>query len=159
MALLNADYNKRLKDAANARPDTRPRVGKSVELSAQVSHSRPSAKVNPVTDNKVETLKSSEPTVPQSDQMKGSYEGYMRSAQAWIQANNTGYDNPRNQQARQSKNISSKNPTHIQSIKSLSNSFNKMNKSAIINNYSRMIKTNTSGAKIAEMNKVERMFR
>ena len=83
----------------------------------------------------------------------------MRSAPAHIQMSGTGYDNPKNQQARQLKNISGRNDTHIQNIKSLSNSFNKNNSSGIMNNYSKALKKNTSGARITEMNKVERMFR
>lgn len=159
MSLLNADYNKKLKDAASARPDTRPRVGKSVNLSAQVSHTPSSGKPNVVKENKTQITDTPQAASIPSDPVKGSYEGYMRSAPAWIQANNTGYDNPKNQQARQTKNISGKNQTHIQNIKSLSNSFNKNNKSGIINNYSKVMKANTSGAKIAEMNKIERMFK
>lgn len=159
MSLLNADYNKRLKDAANARPDTRPIVGKSTQLSAQVSHTPSSGKPSVVQESKRAITESPEAVAPSSDPVRGSYEGYMRSAPAWIQANNTGYDNPRNQQARQNKNISGKNKTNILNIKSLSNSFNKSNNSGIINNYSRMMKANTSGAKIAEMNKLERMFK
>lgn len=159
MSLLNADYNKKLKDAASARPDTRPRVGKSVNLSAQVSHTPSSGKPSVVKENKTQITDTPEAASIPSDPVKGSYEGYMRSAPAWIQANNTGYDNPKNQQARQTKNISGKNQTHIQNIKSLSNSFNKNNKSGIINNYSRVMKANTSGAKIAEINKIERMFK
>lgn len=159
MSLLNADYNKRLKDAANARPDTAPRVGRSVELSAQVSHIPSSGKPSAVQANKSSVTETPEPVAPPSDPVRGSYEGYMRSAPAWIQANNTGYDNPKNQQARQTKNISGKNETHIPTIKNLSNSFNKPNMSGIINNYSRVMKANTSGARLAEMNKVERMFK
>ena len=52
MSLLNADHNKKLKDAANSRPDTRPRVGRSVELSAQVSHTPSSGKPNIVQEEK-----------------------------------------------------------------------------------------------------------
>lgn len=157
MTLLNADYNKRLKDAANARPDTRPKVGKSVELSAQVSHT--TNKPSVVQENKSATTSTSESTAPPSDPVKSSYEGYMRSAPAYIQANNTGYDNPKNQQARQTKGISGKNGTHIPTIKNLSNSFSKQNMSGIINNYSKVMKANTSGARLAEMSKVERMFK
>lgn len=159
MNLVNADHNKKLKDAANARPDTRPRVGKSVELSAQVSHGRRSPHADTVLNNKIETLETPEPNTPPSDPIKGSYEGYMRSAPAWIQANKTGYDNPKNQQARMNKNVSGKNKTNIQNINSLSNNFNKPIRSGIINNYSKVMKANTSGAKIAEMNKLERMFK
>lgn len=159
MNLLNADYNKKLKDAANARPDTRPRVGKSTNLSAQVSHTPSSGKPNPVKANKTEITDTPEAASVPSDPLKGSYEGYMRSAPAYIQANNTGYDNPKHQQARQTKNISGKNETHIPTIKNLSNSFNKPNMSGIINNYSKVMKANTSGARLAEINKVERMFK
>jgi len=159
MSLLNADYNKRLKDAANARPDTRPRVGRSVELSAQVSHTPSGGKPSVVQEEKRQLTQTQKPVAVPSDPMKGSYEGYMRSAPAYIQMNNTGYDNPKNQQARQLKNISGRNETHIQNIKSLSNSFNKNNNFGIINNYSKALKKNTSGARIAEMNKVERMFK
>lgn len=159
MSLLNADYNKRLKDAANARPDTAPRVGRSVELSAQVSHTPSSGKPSAVQASKSSVTETPEPVAPPSDPVRGSYEGYMRSAPAWIQANNTGYDNPKNQQARQTKNISGKNETHIPTIKNLSNSFNKPNMSGIINNYSRVMKANTSGARLAEMSKIERMFK
>jgi hypothetical protein len=159
MSLLNADYNKRLKDAASARPDTRPRVGRSVELSAQVSHTPSSNKSSVVRENKTQITDTPEPAFIPSDPVKGSYEGYMRSAPAYIQMNNTGYDNPKNQQARQLKNISGKNQTHIQNIKSLSNSFNKSNNSGIMINYSKVMKAKTSGAKIAEINKIERMFK
>lgn len=159
MSLLNADYNKKLKDAAIARPDTRPRVGRSIQLSAQVSHTPSSNKPSAVKENKTQITDTPEPASIPSDPVKGSYEGYMRSAPAYIQMNNTGYDNPKNQQARQLKNISGKNETHIQNIKSLSNSFNKNNSSGIMNNYSKVMKANTSSAKIAEMNKVERMFK
>jgi hypothetical protein len=159
MSLLNADYNKRLKDAASARPDTRPRVGKSVDLSAQVSHMPSSGKPSVVQSNKAETTNTEETIPVPSDPVKGSYEGYMRSAPAYIQANGAGYDNPKNQQARQTKNISGKNQTHIQNIKSLSNSFNRNNNSGIMRNYSRAMKAKTSGAKIAEINKIERMFK
>ena len=34
-----------------------------------------------------------------SDPMRGSYEGYMNSSPAYVQANGAGYDNPANQQA------------------------------------------------------------
>jgi len=159
MNLVNADHNKKLKDAASARPDTRPRVGRSVELSAQVSHMPSSGKPSVVQEEKRQTTQTDQSTVPPSDPMKGSYEGYMRSAPAYIQMGGTGYDNPKNQQARQLKNISGRNDTHIQNIKSLSNSFNKNNSSGIMNNYSKALKKNTSGARITEMNKVERMFR
>jgi len=159
MSLLNADYNKKLKDAASARPDTRPRVGRSVELSAQVSHTPSGGKPSIVQEEKRQLTQTQEAATVPSPPMRASYEGYMRSAPAHIQMSGTGYDNPKNQQARQLKNVSGRNDTHIQDIKSLSNSFNKNNSSGIMNNYSKALKKNTSGARIAEMNKVERMFR
>ena len=42
-----------------------------------------------------------------SDPMRGSYEGYMNSSPAYVQANGAGYDNPANQQARYRQKTSS----------------------------------------------------
>lgn len=153
MNLVSTDQNAKLKNAGSQRIDTSPRVGKSVNLSAQVASSKlPSGSV--VSDNKrAITTPVSKPVV-KSDQMKGSYEGYMRSAPAYVQPKNTGYDNPANQQARYSNKkmqLSSSMPT----LNSISNN---MNRSAIIDNYSSSLKKNSSGDRLRKMNSIERMF-
>jgi hypothetical protein len=153
MNLVSTDQNAKLKDAGSKRIDTSPRVGKSVNLSAQVSSSKlPSGSV--VSDNKrAITTPNSKPVV-KSDQMKGSYEGYMRSAPAYVQPNNAGYDNAANQQARYSKKTMQLN----NKMPAFNPILNNMNKSAIIDNYSNALKKNSSGDRLKKMNNVERMF-
>jgi len=159
MPLLTADHNKKLKDAANARPDTRPRVGKAANLSAQVAYRPSGNNASAVEENKKVITKSPPASVRTSDRIGGSMEGYMRAAPAFIQMKNSGYDNPKNQQARQQKNTYSRAPQINQRIANFSGDFKKPTMSGIINNYSRFMKASTSGAKIAEASKIERMFK
>jgi len=107
------------------------------------------------------TRQPSTPPVAQvpSDQMKGSFEGYMRSAPAYIQATGSGYDNPRNQQARYSKNTRTKNLTNITKASSLGKlNFNNQSNSVIMSNYSKQFKKDSSSQRLASMRKVERML-
>jgi len=94
-----------------------------------------------------------------SAQMQGSYEGYMRSAPAYIQANGVGYDNPANQQARYSKNTRGRNDTNILSPQSFSGtSFNNISQSAILSDYSRSFSKNSSSQRLQNLNRIESMF-
>ena len=89
-----------------------------------------------------------------SDPMKGSYEGYMNSSPAYIQANGAGYDNPANQQARYRQKTSSV----LGDTPKFTPISNNMNNSAIIDNYSSSLKRNSSGDRLNKMNHIERMF-
>lgn len=153
MNLVSSDQNAKLKNAGSQRIDTSPRVGKAVNLSAQVvSPKMPSSNVI-AADKKAIVTPEPKPKMT-SDQMKGSYEGYMHSAPAYVQPNNAGYDNPANQQARYSnkKMMLSNNTSSLKPI------LNNMNKSAIIDNYSSSLKKNSSGDRLKKMNHIERMF-
>jgi hypothetical protein len=89
-----------------------------------------------------------------SDPLKGSYEGYMNSSPAYIQANGAGYDNPTNQQARYNKK------SFFLTGDSLAfNNSNNIKNSAIIDNYSSTLKRNSSGDRLLQMRKIEGMFR
>lgn len=151
MNLVSSDQNAKLKNAGSQPVDTLPKIGKSINLSSQVAYSKTSSN-NTISNDKKEIITpESKPRMP-SDEMKGSYEGYMRSSPAHIQPNNAGYDNPANQQAR-----------YAQSKMQLDNhvpflNLNKTNNSAIIDNYSSSLKRNSSGDRLKKMNNVERMF-
>lgn len=96
---------------------------------------------------------SPESEVP-SDPLKGSYEGYMNSSPAYIQANGAGYDNPANQQARYKQKTSlamGDTPT----FRPISNN---PGNSAIIDNYSSALKRDSSGDRLSQMRSVEGMF-
>lgn len=96
---------------------------------------------------------SPESEVP-SDPLKGSYEGYMNSSPAYIQANGVGYDNPANQQARYSQKTSltmGDTPTFKPILNNTGNS-------AIIDNYSSALKRDSSGDRLSQMRSVEEMF-
>lgn len=89
-----------------------------------------------------------------SDPMRGSYEGYMNSSPAYVQANGAGYDNPANQQARYRQKASlamGEAPT----FEPISNN---INNSAIIDNYSSALKRDSSGDRLSQMRSVEGMF-
>jgi hypothetical protein len=89
-----------------------------------------------------------------SDPMRGSYEGYMNSSPAYVQANGAGYDNPANQQARYRQKTSS----ILGDTPTFTPISNNMNNSAIIDNYSSSLKQNSSGDRLNKMNHIERMF-
>ena len=90
-----------------------------------------------------------------SDQLKGSYEGYMNSSPAYIQSNGAGYDNPANQQARYNKKSYSLSGDPL----AFKNNSNNIKNSAIIDNYSSALKRNSSGDRLLQMRKIEGMFR
>ena len=89
-----------------------------------------------------------------SDPLKGSYEGYMNSSPAYIQANGAGYDNKANQQARYNKKSFSLTGDSF----ALKNNSNNIKNSAIIDNYSSSLKRNSSGDRLLQMRKIEGMF-
>ncbi len=89
-----------------------------------------------------------------SDPLKGSYEGYMNSSPAYIQANGAGYDNKANQQARYNKKSFSLTGDSL----ALKNNSNNIKNSAIIDNYSSSLKRNSSGDRLLQMRKIEGMF-
>jgi hypothetical protein len=88
-----------------------------------------------------------------SDPLKGSYEGYMNSSPAYIQANGAGYDNPATQQARYNKKSFSLSGDPL-----TFNNSNNIKNSAIIDNYSSSLKRNSSGDRLLQMRKIEGMF-
>ncbi|MFZ4104975.1 hypothetical protein [Flavobacterium sp.] len=89
-----------------------------------------------------------------SDPMKGSYEGYMNSSPAYVQANGVGYDNPANQQAR----YKGKTSSTLGDTPSFTPISNNPNNSGIIDNYSSTFKRDSSGDRLSQMRNVEGMF-
>lgn len=79
----------------------------------------------------------------------------MNSSPAYIQSNGAGYDNPVNQQARYNKKTFALSGDPL----TFKNNSNNIKNSAIIDNYSKSLKRNSSGDRLLQMRKVEGMFR
>lgn len=126
--------NANLKSAAKQNIDTSPRVAKATADSANVSSSKISD--NSSVGSESQEFNKSVNNFKRSTKSRPSYEGYMNSSSAHIQVKGSGYDNKKQQQARQTHLSSIKNPlkpnVHTSAKPNMQTSFKN---SAIINNY------------------------
>jgi hypothetical protein len=148
----NAD----LKNAAKQSIDTSPRVEKSTADAANVSSSKVSDNSSVGSDS--QNFNNSVNNFKRSTKSRSSYEGYMNSSSAHIQVSGTGYDNKRNQQAREKKNFETKKPQKMDINKQpFPPSAKIQEKNGIINNYTRNPMTKNSKTTIDNIVKINNL--
>jgi hypothetical protein len=143
--IFGADtQNKNLRDAASKTVDTSGRTETSNKYAAKIASSK---------NTSVGSDESGSPSVEhskkpvQSDQIKGSFEGYMNGSAAHIQMNNSGYLNTSLQTARNNKEFASHSSGQMGS--SFENPFNR----SIMNNTSGFYQKGSSAQIVTEINK------
>jgi hypothetical protein len=148
--------NANLRQAASQNIDTSPRVEQATADAANVSSSK--LKDNSSVGSDSQDFNKSVNNFKRSTKSRPSYEGYMNSSSAHIQVTGTGYDNKRNQQARDRKNLETKKPPKMELAKQ-SSPFggNFQQKNAIINNYTKNSMTKNSKTTIDNMVKINNL--
>lgn len=147
--IFGADkQNKNLRSASTVKPNSNLKTRTANHYSAAISSSKTSGSSGSIVHQSRKNLNNNQP-----DPVRGSFEGLQNGKSAYVQLNNSGYDNSKFHTAR----YSMKNP-NIPNVKGASFGFTNMQKKGIIDNYSGTTMRGTSSDRMKNSLNINRMF-
>jgi hypothetical protein len=147
--------NARLRAVSSPKSDTSINVSTANKLATNVASSKDQG-ISTIGSGDQDFKKTTSNVLKNSSKPRASFEGYMQAPTAHIQNSGHGYDNPKNQQARQ-KSLAPKKAIQEFSSKPLNLQSNST-KNGIINNYTKSSLTGSSKSILDKSLKINRSF-